>query len=215
MKRSPLQPLFDIPFCCVLAASPPHYLNQVINTSVSEGMSGALLEAMACGCPVLARDIPGNRALLTSPSSSDSSKGNESTGKEFTNTGSVGSVAADNLASKTAAGSVVYREGKGWEEVESGYLFTTPASFVEAAEVVLRGEAVDVAARAQVTLCIHAHDAEIAFQIVCVGLNEKSRRKRRPYRRIKRRKKVTETSSARLGIFISLLSRVALLLHAV
>ncbi len=36
----------------------------VINTSYTEGLSNALLEALACGRPVLARDIPGNRALL-------------------------------------------------------------------------------------------------------------------------------------------------------
>jgi len=36
----------------------------VLNTSASEGQSGALLEAAAAGAPVLARDIPGNRALL-------------------------------------------------------------------------------------------------------------------------------------------------------
>ena len=36
----------------------------VLNTSLSEGQSGALLEAAAAGTPLLARDIPGNRALL-------------------------------------------------------------------------------------------------------------------------------------------------------
>ena len=36
----------------------------VLNTSESEGQSGALLEAAAAGTPILARDIPGNRALL-------------------------------------------------------------------------------------------------------------------------------------------------------
>ena len=36
----------------------------VLNTSASEGQSGALLEAAAAEAPVLARDIPGNRALL-------------------------------------------------------------------------------------------------------------------------------------------------------
>ena len=100
-------------------------------------MSGALLEAMACGCPVLARDIPGNRALLTSTGSSRSS--------------SSGSVHAENQNSKPPpAATSTYRDGNGWQEVESGFLFTTPASFVEAAEVVMRGEAVDVATRAQV-----------------------------------------------------------------
>jgi len=38
----------------------------VVNTSCSEGCAGALVEAMALGTPVLARDIPGNRALLES-----------------------------------------------------------------------------------------------------------------------------------------------------
>lgn len=36
----------------------------VVNTSKSEGQSGALLEAAAAGVPIIARDIPGNRALL-------------------------------------------------------------------------------------------------------------------------------------------------------
>ncbi|XP_068215699.1 glycosyltransferase 1 domain-containing protein 1-like [Palaemon carinicauda] len=36
----------------------------VINTSLSEGMSAAILEAMALGTPVIARDIPGNSAII-------------------------------------------------------------------------------------------------------------------------------------------------------
>jgi glycosyltransferase involved in cell wall biosynthesis len=36
----------------------------VINTSDSEGLSNALMEALAVGRPVVARDVPGNRALL-------------------------------------------------------------------------------------------------------------------------------------------------------
>ena len=36
----------------------------VVNTSTSEGQSGAILEAAAAGVPIVARDIPGNRALL-------------------------------------------------------------------------------------------------------------------------------------------------------
>ncbi|KAF1388691.1 hypothetical protein PFLUV_G00065260 [Perca fluviatilis] len=36
----------------------------VVNSSVSEGMSAAILEAMDLGVPVLARDIPGNAALV-------------------------------------------------------------------------------------------------------------------------------------------------------
>ena len=36
----------------------------VVNTSKSEGQSGAILEAAAAGVPIVARDIPGNRALL-------------------------------------------------------------------------------------------------------------------------------------------------------
>jgi glycosyltransferase involved in cell wall biosynthesis len=33
----------------------------VLNTSFSEGLSNALIEAIAADCPVLASDIPGNR----------------------------------------------------------------------------------------------------------------------------------------------------------
>lgn len=36
----------------------------IVNSSVSEGMSAAILEAMDLGVPVLARDIPGNAAVV-------------------------------------------------------------------------------------------------------------------------------------------------------
>ncbi|XP_076859324.1 glycosyltransferase 1 domain-containing protein 1-like [Brachyhypopomus gauderio] len=36
----------------------------VVNSSLSEGMSAAILEAMDLGLPVLARDIPGNAAIV-------------------------------------------------------------------------------------------------------------------------------------------------------
>jgi glycosyltransferase involved in cell wall biosynthesis len=36
----------------------------VLNTSLSEGISNALMESMACGRAVLASDVPGNRDLL-------------------------------------------------------------------------------------------------------------------------------------------------------
>jgi len=37
----------------------------MINTSLSEGMSSAILESMTIGVPVLARDVPGNSAVIT------------------------------------------------------------------------------------------------------------------------------------------------------
>uniref|UniRef100_A0A803TW30 Glycosyl transferase family 1 domain-containing protein n=1 Tax=Anolis carolinensis TaxID=28377 RepID=A0A803TW30_ANOCA len=37
----------------------------VVNSSISEGMSAALLEAMDLNVPVLARNIPGNAAIIT------------------------------------------------------------------------------------------------------------------------------------------------------
>uniref|UniRef100_A0A2D4FQU0 Glycosyl transferase family 1 domain-containing protein n=1 Tax=Micrurus corallinus TaxID=54390 RepID=A0A2D4FQU0_MICCO len=36
----------------------------VVNSSISEGMSAAILEAMDLNVPVLARDIPGNAAVI-------------------------------------------------------------------------------------------------------------------------------------------------------
>ena len=36
----------------------------VVNTSLSEGMSSAILEAMSLGTLVMARNIPANRVLL-------------------------------------------------------------------------------------------------------------------------------------------------------
>ena len=39
--------------------------NAVVNSSRSESSANAILEAMHLGCPVIARDIPGNRALVT------------------------------------------------------------------------------------------------------------------------------------------------------
>ncbi|XP_037114373.1 glycosyltransferase 1 domain-containing protein 1 isoform X2 [Syngnathus acus] len=36
----------------------------VVNSSISEGMSAAILEAMDLGLPVVARDIPGNKAVV-------------------------------------------------------------------------------------------------------------------------------------------------------
>ena len=41
------------------------WFGAVLNTSVSEGMSSSVLEAMAIGVPVIARNIPGNQAIIT------------------------------------------------------------------------------------------------------------------------------------------------------
>ena len=59
------------PFVAVDEAAPDEmreaYLDAdvVWNTSLHEGGSNALLEAVAHGCAILARDVPGNRELLT------------------------------------------------------------------------------------------------------------------------------------------------------
>lgn len=39
--------------------------DMLLNTSLSEGMCGSILEAMALDTPVAARNIPGNAALVT------------------------------------------------------------------------------------------------------------------------------------------------------
>jgi len=41
------------------------WFSAVLNTSLSEGMSSILLEAMAIGVPVIARNIPGNCAIIS------------------------------------------------------------------------------------------------------------------------------------------------------
>nr|KAF6465278.1 glycosyltransferase 1 domain containing 1 [Rousettus aegyptiacus] len=41
------------------------HCSALVNSSVSEGMSAAVLEAMDLGVPVLARNIPGNAAVVT------------------------------------------------------------------------------------------------------------------------------------------------------
>jgi len=50
------------------------YSDIILNTSISEGISTVLLEAVFSGKPVLASDIPGNRWFLTSPDNSRPSK---------------------------------------------------------------------------------------------------------------------------------------------
>jgi glycosyltransferase involved in cell wall biosynthesis len=59
------------PLACYLGVIAPDAMADVlrqsalvINHSESEGLSGALLEAACLGRPILARDIPGNRALV-------------------------------------------------------------------------------------------------------------------------------------------------------
>lgn len=47
----------DLPSCYIQA-------DGLINTSISEGMSGSILEAMVYECPVYARNNPGNKALI-------------------------------------------------------------------------------------------------------------------------------------------------------
>lgn len=72
--------------------------------AVSAGQSGALLEAMSVGTPVIARDIPGNSAL-------------------------VDAVAV--AAGATEAATMV-DASQGFRRARAGLLFTTPAGFVNA-----------------------------------------------------------------------------------
>jgi glycosyltransferase involved in cell wall biosynthesis len=74
----------------------------IVNSSISEGQSGALLEALALGVPVIARDIPGNRAVLE--------------------------LAVPFYGECCDAENT---EIKGWSILQSGFLFSTPEGFEE------------------------------------------------------------------------------------
>lgn len=62
-----LMPLVSLPGDS--ARPEDHYrgLSVYVNTSIYEGMSNTILEAMACGLPVIASDVPGNREWLREP----------------------------------------------------------------------------------------------------------------------------------------------------
>ncbi|XP_069071469.1 glycosyltransferase 1 domain-containing protein 1 [Pleurodeles waltl] len=55
LREMPQQDLQAVMKCCFA----------VVNSSISEGMSASILEAMDLGVPVLARNIPGNAAIIS------------------------------------------------------------------------------------------------------------------------------------------------------
>jgi glycosyltransferase involved in cell wall biosynthesis len=67
-KVNALQPECGVHFVLPVAQRSLHAAMRqaaaVVNSSRSEGMCAAVLEGMLCGTPVLARDIPGNAALI-------------------------------------------------------------------------------------------------------------------------------------------------------
>ena len=82
----------------------------VANTSESEGMSGALVEAMAAGTNVVARGVEGNVALLDPPAKADGA-GIERAGTKR----------GDNLGFRTSSSGAL--------------IFDTPAGFTSAIEM--------------------------------------------------------------------------------
>lgn len=85
----------------------------VVNSSVSEGQSCALAEALGLGVPVLARDIPGNRTLLDLVAQS---------------------ALRGSYEHSSAIPACGQREGAApeWVIHQTGVLFSTPGGFAEA-----------------------------------------------------------------------------------
>lgn len=92
----------------------------VLNTSASEGQSGALLEAAALGTPLIARGIPGNRNLFELLSGGSCAAG----GKEQDN---------DSPPEANPRHAGPGRRNGGYEVVACGFLAASPEDFARAA----------------------------------------------------------------------------------
>ena len=97
----------------------------VVNTSESEGQSGALLEAAAVGTPIVARDIPGNRSLLDLVHGSAENAAVAAAGAAFVSYGD-----SSSRCSRDARGSVLDLES--YEVHPCGVLCPTPEAFAAA-----------------------------------------------------------------------------------
>lgn len=87
----------------------------LVLASSREGWANVLLEAMACGTPVVASPIPGNPEVVRDPAAGVIMPQN-------TPAGVVAGVRALAAAAATRAATRAYAEGFGWEETSAGQL---------------------------------------------------------------------------------------------